>query len=116
MKISITAVSANRLFGKALTRIASLIDLLEIAVRDIDTTDEPFDVLQLVFMDRPPDYIKPIGTKRGDRLFQVEVGIPSSEALREETLRHEVASRVEMAVSVSSLSEEKKNEILLKLE
>ena len=116
MDISITAVTGNRRFVKALTRISPLLASLKLLAQGVDTTREPFDVLQLVFMDRPPTHLKSVGTKRGDRLFQVEVGIPSPEGITDETLLHEVAARIEMAISVCPLSDPAKQDILSRFE
>jgi hypothetical protein len=73
VEISITAVAKNRRFTKSLaTHAASLAPL-----RDLGRANSvaAFDVLQIVFVDRPTDYAVAVGC-RGDRLFQVHVGIP----------------------------------------
>ena len=75
MELSITSVSRNRIFTKALVRHAEAIAQVEKAVLCIDTTALTFDVFQMVFLDRTEDYVKPNGVK-ADRLFQVEVAIP----------------------------------------
>jgi hypothetical protein len=51
MQISITAVSKNRTFTKALVRHALTIAPLKSVADDIDTSDIAFDILQLVFVD-----------------------------------------------------------------
>lgn len=75
MEISITAVSRNRKFTKSLVRHSEALAPLKRLAVGIDTSALPFDVLQLVFLDRSQDYLRAVGCK-GDRLFQVEVPIP----------------------------------------
>ena len=80
MEISITAVSRNRKFTKSLVRHAHALSALKQLAVGVDTSSLPFDVLQLVFVDRSEDYVKAVGCK-SDRLFQVEVSIPSEETV-----------------------------------
>lgn len=74
---------------------------------EIDTAPEPFDILQIVLMDRPESYLVVRGTKGGDRLFQVHVGLgldksfPANED--HESLRM-IAAQVLRVVRESSLS------------
>jgi RNase H-fold protein (predicted Holliday junction resolvase) len=115
MDISITAVTGNRLFTKAMFRIAEKIRPLKAVAEDIDTNDESFDTLQLVFEDHDDDYLELIGTKKGDRLFQVAVGIPTSVSLKrnsDEELVKEMAKRLREAVESCPLVEDKKRIIL----
>jgi|SRR5688572_8810532 len=80
MEISITAVTRNRKFTKFLIRHAEVLGPLKRLAVGIDNTALRFDVLQLVFLDRSPSYVKPVGRK-GDRLFQVEVSVPDEETV-----------------------------------
>jgi hypothetical protein len=74
MEISITAVTKNRHFTKALARHSAVLDAVRESGGAIVSAE--FDILQLVFVDRPPAYASAIGCRGGDRLFQVHVGIP----------------------------------------
>ena len=115
MDVSVTAVTRNRLFTKAMFRIAERIRSLKTIAGDIDTSSEPFDTLQLVFKDRDDDYLELIGTKKGDRLFQVAVGIPTNVSLKrdgDEDLVKEVAKRLHDAVESCPLAEDKKRIVL----
>jgi len=78
MEISITAITQNRKFYKALVRHSRAIASLEQVALHVTTSKPSFDILQLVFMDRGEDYVNVVGCKR-DRLFQVEVSIPSED-------------------------------------
>jgi len=118
MDVSITAVTRNRGFSKSLIRVAKRIDTLRTIAEDIDSADEPFDTLQLVFADRADDYIELVGTKGGDRLFQVKVGIPTNISLKrdgDEDLIKEVAKRLKEAVKLCPLAEEKKRIIMKRI-
>jgi hypothetical protein len=64
MDISITAVTKNRRFTKAMFRIAEKIRSLKTVAEDIDTWNEIFDTLQLVFEDHDDDYLELIRTKK----------------------------------------------------
>lgn len=75
LEISITAVTRNRKFSKALIRHFAAIQPLKSLGSGVDSSTLPFDVLQLVFVDKSEDQTKVIGCN-GDRLFQVEVPIP----------------------------------------
>lgn len=76
MDVSITAVSRNRKFGKSLVRHADALKPLRLVAMDIGTESIGFDILQLVFIDGNQESFKAVGCKR-DRLFRVEVPIPS---------------------------------------
>jgi hypothetical protein len=74
MKVSITAVSANRQMTKTLVRASEDVKRLRGAFSHIDASGEPFDTVQFVLMDRPGSYIHLEGIQGGDRLFQVHLG------------------------------------------
>jgi hypothetical protein len=75
MDISITGVSKQRQFLKTCVRLRWFLDGLRGCCDELSTDSKPFDALQLVFMDRPESFLKPEGTRSGDRLYQVLVGI-----------------------------------------
>ena len=75
MNISITGVTANRKFTKACVRLRWILERLRRCCEDVDTGSERFDVLQVVFMDRPENFLEIRGTQDGDRLNQVHVGM-----------------------------------------
>jgi len=74
MDISITGVTAQRKFGKTLVRLAPFLDELRDCCDDLETDSESFDVLQLVFKDKPESFLEANGLQ-GDRLYQVAVGM-----------------------------------------
>lgn len=74
MKVSITAVSANRQMTKTLVRASGRLLRLREAFAHLNPPDAPFDTLQFVLTDGPGDYVHLQGTQDGDRLFQVQVG------------------------------------------
>jgi len=76
MEISITAVTKNRKFSKSLVRFSSALATLKEMVNDLDMSNQTFDVLQIVFVDKEEGHLRVIGCKN-DRLFQIEVSIPS---------------------------------------
>jgi hypothetical protein len=73
VEISITAVTKNRRFTKSLAKHAASLEPVRGSGRAIAVAG--FDILQIVFVDRPADCSIAVGC-RGDRLFQVHVGIP----------------------------------------
>lgn len=75
MDISITAVTKQRQFLKTCVRLRWLLEGLHGCCDEVDTGSQPFDTLQLVFEDRPEDFLVVKGTGSGDRLFQVLVGL-----------------------------------------
>lgn len=107
MEISITAVTKNRKFGKACVRLRWLLEGLDGCCGEIDTTSEPFDILQIMFTDRPESYLKVRGTQGGDRLYQVQVGLGMDKLFTadedHESLRM-IAAQLMRAVRESSLS------------
>jgi len=104
--ISITGATKNRKFGKACVRLRWILEGLRGCCDDIDTTSEPFDILQLVFMDRPESYLVVRGTRGGERLFQIEVGMGLDRLFASEEdhrFLRMMAEQVLRAVSKSSL-------------
>ena len=104
MELVFTAITANRKFGKALTRTATTFDsLLDPLTKDLDSSTADFDVLQVIAVDQPEDYLKlddtveprqlqfdalgqasPGGTspRKKDRIYQVNVGMLSGLSLK----------------------------------
>ena len=108
MEISITAVTRNRKFTKSLVRHADALSLLKRLAVGINTSALPFDVLQLVFLDRSQDYMRAVGCK-SDRIFQVEVPIPDEGTVDfsiGSALVKSIAERLDRATKVCSLPEE----------
>ena len=75
MDISITAVTSQRRFLKTCVRLRCFLDELRGCSDDVDTKAQRFDILQLVFMDRPESFLKVEGMRNGDRLLQIFVGL-----------------------------------------
>ena len=108
MKFSITAITRNRKFSKALVRHSSALAPLKQVAIYVNTFGLPFDVLQLVFLDRSEDYARAVGCK-GDRLFQVEVPAPTEEVVdfgNEAAFVSCIAGRLQSAIKLCSLPKE----------
>lgn len=105
MDISITSVSRNRKFTKSLVRHADALAALKRLAIGIDTAGLPFDVLQLVFLDRSENYMRSVGCK-GDRLFQIEVAIPDERIVDfgdASIFVKSIAQRLDKAIAVCGL-------------
>jgi len=105
MEISITGITRNRKFTKALSHHSRALEPLEQVAAYVDTSGLQFDVLQLVFLDRSEDYVRAVGCK-GDRLFQVEVPTPREETMAfgdEEAFLDCIAQRLQTAIRLCGL-------------
>jgi hypothetical protein len=114
MEISITAVTANRRFSKALSRTSQATTCLEESCQNIPTAEAPFDILQIVFVDEPESYVKGIGTRR-DRLYQIEIGVPEGlefKLTEDAIFIAKIAQQFRRAVKLSGLAEPLIQEIL----
>jgi hypothetical protein len=108
MEISITGITRNRKFTKALARHSHAVKTLEQAAVYVNTFGLSFDILQLVFLDRSENYARAVGCK-GDRLFQVEVPTSTEEAVNfgdEVAFVACIAGRLQTAVKLCSLPKE----------
>lgn len=74
MKLSLTAVSANRNFTKAFARHSDALSSLRNSLTGLDLPKSRIHTLQLVFMDRVPSHVRVIGAIGA--FTQVEAGIP----------------------------------------
>lgn len=113
MTLSISAVSKNRKFTKALVRYAGSIDALRNAAINISTDLLPYDTIQIVFIDRDDDYMRPVGCK-GDRLFQVEVATPGEETTdytNEASVVNAIGRKLVRALEVCHLSVDLQNQV-----
>ncbi len=118
VNISISAVSRNRRFTKALVRYASRVDELRNACEGVNLDEMPFDTLQIVFLDRDQSYVRPVGCK-ADRLFQVEVATPDEPATdysSAEVLLHAISEKVLIALEKTNLEEQHKRQIVSAIE
>jgi hypothetical protein len=105
MNISISAVSRNRKFTKALVRHASALNDLRNAAVGVNTGELPYDTLQVVFIDRDQDYVRAAGCK-GDRLFQVEVAAPdetTTDYTNQSSFLAAISDKLRRAVEISGL-------------
>ena len=108
MEISITGITRNRKFTKALVRHSSALEPLKQVAVYVNTYGLSFDVLQIVFLDRNEDYARAVGCK-GDRLFQVEVPTQTAEVVEfgdEAAFVSCIASRMQTAVKICGLPKE----------
>jgi hypothetical protein len=111
MNISLAAITVNRLFTKALARNATLTKCLESVCSAASTRDDLFDILQVVFVDAPAATVRLVGTKSGDRLYQVNVGLPEGLSFRpadDIAFVTAVANQVLRAIEKAPLSPEKR--------
>lgn len=115
MDISITAVTANRKLSKALTRHAASLSMLREVARSVDTSQLPFDILQLVFLDGTEGYARAVGSRRrGSRLFQVEVAAPDQTKVDFQDASafvRCVKDRLKLAVELSGLPHEVQTQV-----
>jgi hypothetical protein len=103
MKVSITCITRNRKFSKALTRHSAALTGLEQVGAYVNTFGLPFDVLQVICLDRSEEYARAIGSK-GDRLFQVEVAAPPDETFADEAaFVSSIAGRLRTAIKLCNL-------------
>lgn len=119
MEISITGITRQRQFGKACVRLRWPLESLRGCCDEVDTSSAPFDTLQLVFIDRPEDFLLAEGTRAGDRLSQVHVGLGNGRQLRpqddHEFLRF-VADQVLRAVQQSPLAPDMREYVSARIE
>jgi hypothetical protein len=87
MELSITAVTRSRALSKALVRAGAKVSDLKRLFAGVPIPEQPFDILQLVLMDRPLGHTHHNGTKQGDRLYQVEVGFDGIPCARGDEVR-----------------------------
>ena len=79
---------------------------------------EPFDTLQILFLDRCDDYLHLIGTKDNDRLFQVEVSVPNGRTFispEDDMLKGDISVRVQNVVRACPIRGTIKSELLSRL-
>lgn len=112
MEISITAVSRNRKFTKALVRHSEALAPLKGLAVGVNTSTLSLDVLQLVFLDRSQDYIRAVGCK-SDRLFQVEVPIPDEggDFSNASAFVKSIAQRLDRAIKLCGLPKDIEQEL-----
>ena len=114
MEISISAVSRNRKFTKALIRHSATVDSIRHAFEGMGAEMLPFDVLQVVFIDRNQDYVHPVGC-REDRIFQVEVAVPNeaeTDYSNPSSLVQAVGKKVLLAIESTGLSDGQKESVV----
>ena len=113
MEISITGITRNRKFTKALRRHARALEPLVQVAAYVNTVGLSFDVLQLVFLDRSEDCARAVGCK-GDRLFQVEVPAPREETVDfgdEAAFVACIANRLQTALRLCGLPKEVESQL-----
>jgi hypothetical protein len=119
MDIPFSAVTENRRLGKAFIRVGGpLYKIIKECVKDIGTANEPFDVLQVLFMDEPETYIEVKGTSGGDRLFQVWTGLPKHLNFKPQDdplLVSAIEKQILVAIDISPLSQATKLEAISRI-
>ena len=109
MDLSISALTANRLLGKAVIRVSPQLKRLKELVAGVPEPDASFDILQVVLSDEPPKTVRRLTQKRGSRLLQVKVGLPSELTFRPDTdkaLLDAIGERVVEATKASGAGDE----------
>jgi len=74
MDIRINVITENNEFNKACVRLRSIHSLQKCCV-EIDTEPEAFDVLQVIFEDKPEHFLIPESLHADDRMYSVAVGM-----------------------------------------
>ena len=82
LAISVTAITANRLLGKALIRLHATLSPLETSCGHIATANEPLDILQVALVDQPAPYFQGQSPRRRSRLWQALIGLPPGLSFR----------------------------------
>ena len=98
-----------------MSRIRPRLSFMRDVAESVDTRDQEFDILQVIFMDFMEGHMEDLGAKGADRLCQIEVGIPNLEPFSSDLdseLLEQIISRVRSAVETSNLSNDKKAEVL----
>jgi hypothetical protein len=113
MDISLTAVTANRLLGKALGRNAAPLDRLRACAHNVGTEGSPFNTLQVVIVDEEESFLRVKSAPKGSTLLQVLVGLPASLTFRpaeDASLLTEIGKRVLDALEASGLPDSTKRQ------
>jgi hypothetical protein len=119
MELSISTLTANRLLGKAAIRLSPELRRLKDLVSEVDVQGLPFSILQVVISDDPPRTITKMPLKKGSRLLQIRVGLPSGLTLRPERdleLLDVIGECVAEAMTASSMEAEVAARIREKIE
>jgi hypothetical protein len=122
MEISIAAVSDSRSFSKAFIRVAQQLDGMREWLNDVSSATEPFDVIQVVFMDEPEGYLEVVGTTEGSRIFQILTGLPGhltfnaqDDLILASAIQAQAVTAASIAVDEAPLSPETKSRASSKL-
>jgi hypothetical protein len=119
MEISLAAVTESKRFSKAFIRVSGALDMMRECAKDISTANEPFDILQVVFRDRPETFIEVKGATDGSRLFQVLAGLPRDLNFKPQddpVLVSEIKKQLLIAIDRSTLSPETKSKAISKVQ
>jgi len=109
MELSLTAVTTNRLLGKAFTRLAGPMSALRECANDIDSTDIGFGILQVAFIDAPETHVQAQRTPKDSRILQIAVGLPTSLSYRppdDAALLGAMGDQVLKAIAISGIPQE----------
>lgn len=77
MEISFNAITENRFLGKAMVRYSDILGELRRTGAFVPTERLPFDVLQVILLDRESSYAR-ADNRRESRICQFEVAAPNS--------------------------------------
>lgn len=108
MRLSLTAVTANRQLGKTMTRLSGRLAALKSALLVIDAADWTHEILQIALVDRPGDYVEIKPTPRGSNLLQIAAGLPVELLLRpedDERFLDAIAEQTSRALKLANLPE-----------
>lgn len=117
MDLSVTAVTKNRQFSKALTRLAPQLQTLKDALKVVPTKNFPYSCIMLTHMDLPFGHVKPIPNRDG--IFHIEVGYDNNLKLtfqdRDQNdllLLANIADNISAALNIAPLAPEDKKVVI----
>jgi hypothetical protein len=109
-------------FSKAFIRVAQQLDVMRECLNDVSTATEPFDGVQVVFMDEPESYLQVESTTEGTRIFQVLTGLPrhltfeaQDDPVLASAMKAQVVTAVSIAIDGAPLSPETKSKAISRL-
>ena len=117
MEISITALTANRLFSKALVRLSSQLEFVEDSIKALKLGKYPHDTIMVTFEDKPEEYAEEISVS--DEIFQIGVGYDQRIGLKfndreidDPQLLKSILSGIEKVLSMYPFTDTDKNKVL----
>lgn len=113
MDLTISKMTANRQFVKAARRVNGSIEKIEQRFRGTAVSGEPFDNVIITFVDRDREFLEEV--LNGDRVYQVNVGLPQGLSFRpadDDELLRAMVEQVRLVLQRSPLRETNKSALL----